>query len=186
MRIVPNDLCDHGKEKTQKRLSAETETLDTLLSFFYCFTLNTVCTVPTDMCDYERENPQKRSLIVNRDTYGVQCWMMCVIMKKKTPEETVNRDWNIGHTFLVVASEQIQCVRCWMMCVIMREKKPQKRLSTETEILDTLFSFCCCFTLNTVPNDMCDYEKETPQKRLSTETETLDTNFFFLAIVVSD
>ena len=73
-----------------------------------------------------------------------------------------------------------------MMCVIMREKNPQKRLSTETEILDTLFSFYCCFTLNTVPNDMCDYEKETPQKRLSTETETLDTNFFFLAIVVSD
>ena len=51
--------------------------------------------------------------------------MMCVIMKKKNPEETVNRD--IGHTFLVVVSDQIQCVRCRMMCVIVRErKKPEK------------------------------------------------------------
>ena len=72
------------------------------------------------------------------------------------------------------------------VCDYEREKNKQKRLSTETEILDTRFSFYCCFTLNTVPDDMCDYEEETPQKRLSTETETLDTNFFFLAVVVSD
>ena len=69
----------------------------------------------------------------------------------------------------------------------MRKKKPRRDhwLSTETEILDTLFSCCCCFrpdTVCTVPNDACDYEKENPQKRLSTETEILDTLFFFLLL----